>query len=232
MKEVDIFAEGQSMDMQWWVYPNVGDKIQGTYVDHFMAEDQFKNNQHVYVLKKSDGSLWKVGIKEYKIKFIEQMNSIRFGQIVGIQFTGTMKPKTGTNLVKLLSITAKSSIVDQEWLDGQKGQPAVTPQVYKVNSVDVPEHDEDAADINIPSDPFKEAVAEEANPFANVVMEPEKKETDAEKIQRIAELSKTKLNVTDVAGIKTAVTEATSLTLVPSNLDAIISKLESLSEAV
>lgn len=116
---MDIFKEvGDRGEFAKFV--NVGDGVQGTYVDVYQSEDSFKNPQMVYVLKDKDGKLWNVGIKKTATSTIEKMNSVRFGQIVGFRLDKIEESKTYKGkMVKYVNPFSDIRFIDKAWIDEQ-----------------------------------------------------------------------------------------------------------------
>lgn len=195
------------MEAKWFSFKNVGDKIQGTYVGKKNAVDSFNNAQTVYVLKQEDGGLVNVGVRDKATRFHEKMDALKFGQIIGIQFTELVPVKgheKDRSPMKILSVFAKDGLVDKEWIAQQK--------VMKELEIGDPEPgftvDETPKAIEV-DEPFSSAP-----------------QTDQEKLHVISVLAKEKLGVTDPATTKDKVMEVTGLAFIPSNLDKIIEMLK------
>lgn len=116
---MDIFKEvGERGEFAKFI--NVGDSVQGTYIDVFHGEDGFNNPQIVYVLKDKAGKLWNVGIKKTAQKTIEKMNSVRFGQIVGFRLDKIEESKNYKGkMVKYVNPFSDIRFVDKAWIDEQ-----------------------------------------------------------------------------------------------------------------
>lgn len=215
---VDIFKEGTKSEMSWFTAKNIGDKVQGTYIDRLEGEDQWNNPQFMYVLKTEDGSLVQVAVKKTKTPLLKQMEGVKFGQIIGFVYSKDLAPKPGkgTNPIKIIDLIQNPSIVDEQWLAAQKKLAGISMPLSSTTT-----------------EPVAEKVVE---PIPNTIegvwgkdeVEAVKVMTDADKINIIADIAKTKLGVTDAAQVKDKVMEATMLAFIPANLDKIIEKLETL----
>lgn len=194
MNNVNIFDSAKPQSGEFFKFKNVGDSIQGTYVDVREGVDSFSNHQKIYVLQDADGKVWNLGFRDSSVIIHERMDTIRFGQIVGFKYDEERESKRnpGTK-VKIIRIYADAKFVDQDWLDHQKaleanyaGNPKVTPYVAPAVKSDYdnmtagPDKKEDVP-FNAPSD----ATAVGGTPI--VVEKPRNEAIDA-----IRNLAKTK----------------------------------------
>lgn len=213
----DIFSEGREVQAQWASFKNIGDSVQGTYIGRRQATDGFNNEQIVYELKQSDGSIVNVGVRVSVVPFHERMKHIRLGQIVGVKYTEQrpVKNMPGKNM-KVLSVYADDKIVDKEWLKSQEelralqiGDQPTLPSEQPVNSM--------GEDV-------------EENPATPAADEPfeSKPLTDQDKLRMIGEFATAKLGVSDPMVMKEKVMEVTKLPFISSNLDSILDALRRL----
>lgn len=118
MTEVNIFEIGSSGGGKWFYHKEVGDEIQGTYIDVREARDSFGNEQIVYVLKDKEGQVWNVGVRNTNAPLNDRMRNARLGQIVGFRFEEYRESKKSpTGKAKVIKVYFDPKIVDQQWLD-------------------------------------------------------------------------------------------------------------------
>jgi hypothetical protein len=148
MSGIDIFSSAKPQSGKFFAFKNVGDSIQGTYIDVRNGIDSFGNQQTIYVLQDANGEVWNLGFRLTALVIHERMNGIRFGQIVGFRFDEhrDSKRNPGTK-VKIIRIYADPKLVDQEWLDHQKAVEAnyARPSAAVV-AAEVKEEEEDPFD--------------------------------------------------------------------------------------
>lgn len=120
MNDINIFDSAKPQSGKWFKFANVGDSIQGTYVDVRNGTDSFGNQQTIYVLQDASGEVWNLGFRLTATVIHERMNGIRFGQIVGFRFDEHRESKKnpGTK-VKIIRIYADPKLVDHEYLAHQ-----------------------------------------------------------------------------------------------------------------
>ena len=125
MPNVDIFESAKPQSGKFFSFKNVGDSIQGTYIDVRNGIDSFGNQQTIYVIQDNKGDVWNLGFRMTALVIHERMNGIKFGQIVGFRFDEhrDSKKNPGTK-VKIIRIYADPKLVDQEWLEHQKAVEA------------------------------------------------------------------------------------------------------------
>ena len=221
---VDIFDEKNSMRDTWFAPKQIGDAVQGTYVGKREGVNKYNHEQFIYELKNESGIV-NVAVRKTHKAFVERMDQIRLGQIVGVKFTELLPSKEGgRNPTKVLRIYANPHIVDQAWIDEQK----------QLKSLEISDGSEGADDedvvvegdlaatlgLNQANPPAKELTVDE--PFPDRVL------TDEEKLKVLVELAKAKLGAVDPLTMKDKVMEATGLAFINSNLDQIIAKLRSI----
>lgn len=118
---IDIFSSAKPQGGEFFKFQNVGDSIQGTYIDVRVGTDSFGNQQTIYVLQDSTGKVWNLGFRQSSMIIHERMAGIHFGQIVGFRFDEHRESKKnpGTK-AKIIRIYADSKMLDHEWLKAQR----------------------------------------------------------------------------------------------------------------
>lgn len=120
MSDVDIFASKPDLG-EFVRLREVGDSVQGTYIDVRDGVDSFGNPQTIYVLKDKNGKIWNMGMKKSNSFFHEKMRGIRFGQIVGFRFDGKKQSKRNPGQSwNDIKIFADPKVTDKDWLDQQE----------------------------------------------------------------------------------------------------------------
>lgn len=119
--QIDIFSIAKPQSGEFVKFINIGDSIQGTYIDKRQAIDSFNNEQTIYVLEDKDGKCWNVAFRLTTTIIHERMDGISYGQIVGFKFDEHRESKRnpGTK-VKIIRIYADPKLVNREWIDAQK----------------------------------------------------------------------------------------------------------------
>jgi len=118
---IDIFENATPQSGEFFKFKNVGDSIQGTYIDVHDGTDSFGNEQTIYMIQDSDGKIWNVAFRKASLYVHERMAGIKFGQIVGYRFDEERESKKmpGTK-AKIIRIYADNKFVNHEWLARQK----------------------------------------------------------------------------------------------------------------
>lgn len=210
---IDIFAEAKEKVMPTWMkFVNAGDKVQGTYIGKITGQiDGYGNEQIIYQLLQKDGSVMNVGFGLNKKFLNRDMESVKFGQIIGFIYKGTIeiKDKFGkVTKVKDYGIHQDAKIVDTEWLaENKDNMPVATKAEPKSNTAE-----EDFAAFNQKST--------EDVPFSTPGSL-----TKEDKLAVIEKLAKDKLGAVDAQTTKEKVMEATGIAFIPVNYDKIIAKL-------
>lgn len=121
MNNLNIFDSAKPQTGEFFKFKNIGDGIQGTYIDNRDGVDSFGNDQIIYVVMDNTGKIWNLGFRKTSLVIHERMKNIRFGQIVGFRFDEERdsKKNVGTK-VKIIRIYADPKLVDHEWLQQQK----------------------------------------------------------------------------------------------------------------
>jgi hypothetical protein len=117
---VDIFSSAKPQGGEFAKFANVGDSVQGTYIDVRTGIDGFGNNQTIYVLSDTAGKIWNVGFRDSNAVVLERMKGVRFGQIVGFRYDELRPSKVpGRQAAKIIRVYADPKQVDAEWLKQQ-----------------------------------------------------------------------------------------------------------------
>lgn len=235
MSEIDIFNSAKPQSGEFFKFKDIGDSVQGTYIDVREGTDSFNNQQTIYVLSDATGKIWNLGFRQTAEVIHERMKGIRFGQIVGFRFDEERDSKRnpGTK-VKIIRIYADPKLVDQEWLK----QQAAIEQHYAANPGQKPivpaqphssdGFDEDFPEFNAPAD------VEAASSTVPAIEETATAApASADPLVAIRNLAKTKglaaVTMTD-AEVDAAVIAFTGLPLTEENLTQTIIKLASYSK--
>ena len=118
---MNIFDNVTPNSGEFFKFKNIGDSIQGTYIDKSEGVDSFSNEQIIYVIQDKEGKTWNVAFRKESAFVNERMNGIRFGQIVGFRFDEERdSKKMPGKKAKIIRIYADSKFVDTEWLASQK----------------------------------------------------------------------------------------------------------------
>ena len=133
---IDIFENAKPQSGEFFKFKEVGDSIQGTYVNVREGIDSFGNDQMIYVLQDTSGKIWNIGFRKTSEIITERMRSISFGTIVGFKFDEhrDSKRNPGTK-AKIIRIYADPKFVDHDWLKQQKeleakfGSPAASQAI-------------------------------------------------------------------------------------------------------
>lgn len=118
---IDIFSSTTPQSGEFFKFKNVGDAIQGTYIDVRNGIDSFGNAQTIYVIQDGEGKIWNLGFRVSSLVIHERMKGVVFGQIVGFRYDEERdsKKNPGTK-AKIIRIYADPKLVDQDWLAHQK----------------------------------------------------------------------------------------------------------------
>lgn len=97
-------------------FKQIGDRVQGTYVDKTTGTDSFGNAQIIYVLKKGD-EYFNVGFRTTATVTHDKMSKARFGMIVGFEFKSTVPSKrAGYHDTKIIDPVFSSAFIDEEYV--------------------------------------------------------------------------------------------------------------------
>ena len=212
----NIFEEAKEKVVPVWAkFVNAGDSVQGTYVGKIVGQkDGYNNEQIIYQLLQEDGSVTNVGFGLNKKVLNADMQSVKFGQIIGFKFKGTVNitdRRTGKNVgVKDFALHQDPKIVDAKWLQENQGN---MPEVVKATPV--------------------MSAEDSVNEFANdvkgdVPFSSPTSLTNEDKLKVIEKLAKDKLGATTTDDVKLKVMENLNLAYIPINYDKITVALASL----
>ena len=174
MDNIDIFNSAKPQDGEFFKFKNVGDQVQGTYVDKREATDTFGNQQTIYVLQTPEGKIWNLGFRQTSVIVHERMNGIRFGQIVGFRFDEERDSKKQPGVkAKIIRIYADPKLVDAAWLEQRAKIEANYQTSNTTASEAIDEEDEDL--------PFKSPVdvAQDEENLPTTDAEPKNEAIDA-----------------------------------------------------
>jgi hypothetical protein len=214
---VDIFQTKEKVMPEWMKFVNAGDAIQGTYVGKIVGQiDGYGNEQVIYQLLKDD-KIVNVGFGLNKKFLNKDMESVKFGQIIGFKYKGKVevKDKFGKAvMVKDFSLHQDPKIVDEAWL---KANPNGV-EVQVADKTSVSEKPKGFGD-------FDNVVATNTEdvPFSSAGSL-----TNADKLTVIEKLAKDKLGVIGSQAVKDKVMEVTGIAFIPVNFDKITEKLISM----
>ena len=215
---VNIFDEAKEKTVPSWAkFVNNGDSVQGTYVGKITGQkDGYGNEQIIYQLLQEDDSIINVGFGLNKKFLNKDMESVKFGQVIGFKYKGKVevKDKFGKPVsVKDFSLHQDPKIVDEVWLKENAGSmPTVTQAVNTPSAAAA--KPAGFGDYDTPS------TTENDVPFSSPGSL-----TNEDKLTVITKLAKEKLGVTGVAAVKEKVMESTGIAFIPVNYDKITEKL-------
>jgi hypothetical protein len=199
------FTDADSVKGNWFKFTNVGDNIQGTYINKRSVISPINgNDQNVYELKLENGEIWNVGSKP---AIDEKMRNIKFGQIIEFKLI-EIRPskKAGLNAAKIIQVFANSNVVDKEWLLEQESLGQLAP---------VGEDEIKVTPLPASGDPVADAIDAISDA-------PTAKDIEAQ----IISLGASKFNLTDANEIKTEIMTKTGLAFIEGNYPKILEALK------
>lgn len=206
---MSIFDKDNKVTSVYWKYPNVGDKIEGTYIDRRVGTNRLKpgEEQIVYTLKTPEGIITDV---YGKAGIDAQMKNVKLGQIIGFEFTEEKPPsQPGHSATKIVQVYANEKIVDEDWVKGINTNA-------DASSSATPEPTAQPA----PTPAAPAATTAPATPSATADLE--------ETIKEINNLAIAKLGAVTPEEVKTKAMEATGLAFIEGNLPQILDALKAL----
>ena len=219
---IDIFSAGKEKVMpEWAKFVNKGDSVQGTYIGKIVGQrDGYGNEQIVYQVLQDDGRVINCGFGLNKKMLNQEMDGVKFGQIIGFLYKGlvTVKDKrTGKNIdVKDYGIFQDSKIVNETWLKENSGDmPRVTRAVEPEATT------KSTGNLDDFVDELKSNTPENDVPFTS-----ETSMTNEDKLAIIQKLAKDKLGTTTPQEAKEKVMEKTGIAFIPVNYEKIINALK------
>ena len=221
---VDIFKDAKETVMPTWMkFINAGDQVQGTYIGKIVGQiDGYGNEQIIYQLLQDSGVVMNVGFGLNKKVFNQDMDKVKFGQIIGIKFKGkvTVKDKFGKMVsVNDFSLFQDPKIVDEKWLaENADNMPEVT------RAAAAPET-RAANDFGAFNDPVVTGTDTDEDNVDDVPFSSDGSLTNEDKLAVIEKLAKDKLGATDAQTSKDKVMEATGIAYIPVNYEKIIEAL-------
>lgn len=214
---VNIFESAKEKVMpEWAKFINAGDAVQGTYVGKIVGQiDGYGNEQIIYQLLQEDGeTVVNVGFGLNKKVLHQDMSTVKFGQIIGFKYKGTIevKDKFGKPVkVKDFALHQDPKIVDEAWLKENEGNmPEVVRAVEKTAAA---------------SESLDELVADLKSPAEDVPFSSPGNLTNEDKLKVITKLATEKLGATDAQSVKEKVMENTGIAFIPVNFDKISAAL-------
>lgn len=223
---IDIFAKTKESTIPTWAtFKVAGDNAQGTYVGKIVGLiDGYGNKQIVYQLLQDDESVLNVGFGLNKKVIHEEMNQVRFGQIIGFKYKGMVTyqdKRTGKdNQVKDFGFYQDSKIVNEKWLTEHKdNMPTVSRTTNNDNDGSMTA-EEEAANKAFDDLGEKDKSAENDVPFSS-----KDSKTNEDKLAEIEKFAIDKLGATNSKTAKEKVMEVTEIAFIPVNYDRILEKL-------
>lgn len=219
---VNIFDSAKPQGGEFFKFKNVGDSVQGTYIDVRNGTDSFNNQQTIYVIQDAAGKIWNLGFRLSNAVVHERMNGIRLGQIIGFRYDEERDSKRnpGTK-VKIIRIYADPKLVDSEWLAHQEtiAKTFTKPTAEAVAADTAADHGDQEEDDFLPKMPDITAEFNEDTPATP---------TKNDALDAIRSLAKTKGLVTDAMSAEEAdkaIAQFAELPLTEENLTKVIVKL-------
>lgn len=223
----DIFKEAKEQTVPTWMkFVTAGDNAQGTYVGKIVGQfDNYGNEQVIYQLLQEDEGILNVAFGLNKRFIIQDMDRVRFGQIVGFKYKGTIKikDKRSGNMVdvKDFGLHQDPKIVDTKWLEEHKDS---MPEVTKT-TVD-PAIAQSAVDAEKEFKATGNETPTEGKEGEDVPFSSDGSLTEEDKLKVIEKLAKDKLGATDLEDAKTKIMEHFGVAFIPLQYDQIIEKLK------
>jgi len=119
---INIFDVAPRYDGNFFLFKQVGDAIQGTFVSLYEAVDGYSKEQYVLVLmdNKDNNIYHKVGIGKDSTVLVDQLQKVKLGQIIGFRYAEERPSKRypGKN-VKIIKLHEHYTLVDSEWMQAQ-----------------------------------------------------------------------------------------------------------------
>lgn len=228
---MDIFAQAkETTKPQWAKFQNKGDNVQGTYVGKIVGQkDGYGNEQIIYQLLQESGDIVNVGFGLNKKFIINQMDSVRFGQIIGFRYKGmlTVKDKFGKSVnVKDFGLHQDPKIINQTWLDDNKNSMPTITYATTTQNPDEIEADKFMNELTKVSDDKTPILDRDDAPFEEKTTQTNSPVTEEDKLGVILKLSTDKLGITDLEVAKNTIMEKFGIAFIPVNYDQIIESLK------
>jgi hypothetical protein len=221
----NIFESAKEKVMpEWAKFINAGDSVQGTYIGKITGQvDGYGNEQVIYQLLQEDGKTVNVGFGLNKKVLHQDMAPVKFGQIVGFRYKGTVKvkDKRSGNMVEVkdFALHQDPKIVNEAWLKENAGD---MPEVVKVSqnvTGPTPRKVDGSENIDDVANDFNKATSGDV-PFSSAGSL-----TNEDKLAVIEKLAKDKLGSTSAQDTKDKVMTSTGIAFIPVNYGKIIEAL-------
>lgn len=114
----DIFsAVEQRPTGAFFSFKQIGDAVQGTFIDKYDGVDSYNNEQSIIVLKGKDGSIHNVGIKKTDTFLLDDVEKAVLGDVVGFRYEEDKPSKKYPGKTKkIIRFYRDALIVDAAWL--------------------------------------------------------------------------------------------------------------------
>jgi hypothetical protein len=123
----DEFSGGQEVASNWFKFEKVGDGIKGTLISKRIqpSRDPAFPDQWVGELKKSDGTVWNVGVSVNKEGTVQRLQNCKVGELIGILFEkeGDEPKKKGFAKAKFLKVITWGMDPNYNEMDGGEELP-------------------------------------------------------------------------------------------------------------
>lgn len=219
MTNISIFDSVKPQVGEFFKFKNIGDSIQGTYIDVRNGIDSFGNAQKIYVIIDKEGKVWNLGFREKNAVIMERMANILFGQIVGFRFDEERDSKKNPGYkAKIIRIYADPKFINHEWV-AQRNKIEAQFAGSGVEKVDDDKINTDMEDIfELP----KTAAPAVGNLPDQGTAPGNSKNEALDAIRNLAKTKKLTSNLMTYAEADKAIEEYTKLPLIEENLTKII----------
>lgn len=127
---LNIFNDATPQNGTFFKFKEIGDSVQGTYINKREGIDGYGNTQIIYIIKDAAGEIWNVAYRKTNEVIQKQMNEVHFGQIVGFRFDARKEnKKTPGTMMHIINQYSDPKFVDKVWLEEQE------KMVEKANSM-------------------------------------------------------------------------------------------------
>lgn len=118
---LDIFNSATPQNGKFFKFKEIGDSIQGTYINKREGIDGYGNPQIIYVIKDSVGEVWNIAYRKTNEVIQKQMDEVHLGQIVGFRLDAKKDNKKvpGTTM-NIINQYSDPKFVDHAWLEERK----------------------------------------------------------------------------------------------------------------
>jgi len=207
-----IFDTDNKLTRDFWKYPNIGDKVSGTFIRKSSQTNRINGQEQIlYEIKTPEGKIVTIGGKR---GIDMQMQNVKLGQIVGFEYVEERPSKEGLNPAKIVQVYANTTIVDEQWIkDNEEAQSGP--------GFDFPNDEEKSTPKAINKTTEKTTTPDPDQPFYT------QSEKD-ELIKKITELSVSRLGANDASDAKIKIMETTGIAFIDINLQKIVSALEAI----